>query len=279
MRYDGDEGLFRAYESVEFLAPLYAGDWIEAKGRIVRVGQPSRDVRVRGMEDRRAADRHQRVGGGVPGRARPDVPGGGDDRRDEGSPAVRARVRRRPSGRIRRPAPDPGARANRSSTLNGLGMNASAPISAALARSRRFAMAETTTTRGRSSMRRAASSVRGRPPVHRGHHDVEQHELRMMLGDGESAPGLPSRAANVGVALRLEAELEHPHDLGLVVDDEHAGAESRWVRHGPQSVRSRTAVAESAARAVSRMATRAMRTGRGSIRPGEPELVSPGASR
>ena len=33
MRYDGDEGLFRAYESVEFLAPLYAGDWIEAQGR------------------------------------------------------------------------------------------------------------------------------------------------------------------------------------------------------------------------------------------------------
>ena len=42
MRYDGDEGLFRAYESVEFLAPLYAGDWIEATGRIVRVGNTSR---------------------------------------------------------------------------------------------------------------------------------------------------------------------------------------------------------------------------------------------
>ena len=42
MRYDGDEGLFRAYESVEFLAPLYAGDWIEATGRIVRVGSSSR---------------------------------------------------------------------------------------------------------------------------------------------------------------------------------------------------------------------------------------------
>jgi len=42
MRYDGDEGLFRAYESVEFLAPLCAGDWIEAKGRIVRVGTTSR---------------------------------------------------------------------------------------------------------------------------------------------------------------------------------------------------------------------------------------------
>lgn len=42
MRYDGDEGLFRAYESVEFLAPLYAGDWVEARGRIVHVGTTSR---------------------------------------------------------------------------------------------------------------------------------------------------------------------------------------------------------------------------------------------
>jgi 3-aminobutyryl-CoA ammonia-lyase len=42
MRYDGDEGLFRAYESVEFLAPLYAGDWIEARGRMVSVGTTSR---------------------------------------------------------------------------------------------------------------------------------------------------------------------------------------------------------------------------------------------
>ena len=42
MKYDGDEGLFRAYESVEFLAPLYAGDWIEARGEIVQVGNSSR---------------------------------------------------------------------------------------------------------------------------------------------------------------------------------------------------------------------------------------------
>ena len=42
MRYDGDEGLFRAYETVEFLAPLYAGDWIEAKGKVVSVGNSSR---------------------------------------------------------------------------------------------------------------------------------------------------------------------------------------------------------------------------------------------
>ncbi len=42
MRYDGDEGLFRAYESVEFLAPLHAGDWIEARGKIVSAGNSSR---------------------------------------------------------------------------------------------------------------------------------------------------------------------------------------------------------------------------------------------
>ena len=42
MRFDGDEGLFRAYESVEFLAPLYAGDWIEARGKIVNAGNSSR---------------------------------------------------------------------------------------------------------------------------------------------------------------------------------------------------------------------------------------------
>jgi 3-aminobutyryl-CoA ammonia-lyase len=42
MHYDGDEGLFRAYETVEFLAPLYAGDWIDATGKIVAVGTTSR---------------------------------------------------------------------------------------------------------------------------------------------------------------------------------------------------------------------------------------------
>lgn len=45
IRNDGNEGLFAAYESVEFLAPVYAGDYIEAEGRIVRVG-----TRSRGME-------------------------------------------------------------------------------------------------------------------------------------------------------------------------------------------------------------------------------------
>ena len=31
--HDGDEGLFVAYDNVEFLAPVYAGDYIEAVDR------------------------------------------------------------------------------------------------------------------------------------------------------------------------------------------------------------------------------------------------------
>jgi 3-aminobutyryl-CoA ammonia-lyase len=42
IRFDGDEGLFVAYDKVEFLAPVYAGDYIEAEGRITRVGNSSR---------------------------------------------------------------------------------------------------------------------------------------------------------------------------------------------------------------------------------------------
>lgn len=41
---DGDEGLFRAYENVEFLAPVFAGDYIEAVGRITHVGKTSRTM-------------------------------------------------------------------------------------------------------------------------------------------------------------------------------------------------------------------------------------------
>jgi len=42
IRMDGDEGLFVAYDEVEFLAPVYAGDYIEATGRITKVGNTSR---------------------------------------------------------------------------------------------------------------------------------------------------------------------------------------------------------------------------------------------
>lgn len=40
--FDGDEGLFVAYDSVEFTAPVYSGDYVEARGRITRVGTTSR---------------------------------------------------------------------------------------------------------------------------------------------------------------------------------------------------------------------------------------------
>lgn len=45
IRFDGDEGLFRAYDNVEFLAPVYAGDYIEAYGEIVEVGRTSRKMK------------------------------------------------------------------------------------------------------------------------------------------------------------------------------------------------------------------------------------------
>ncbi len=44
IQLDGDEGLFRAYREVEFLAPVYAGDYIEARGRITQVGKTSRTM-------------------------------------------------------------------------------------------------------------------------------------------------------------------------------------------------------------------------------------------
>lgn len=44
IKNDGDEGLFRAYDKVEFLAPVYAGDFIEAEGEIVEQGNTSRKM-------------------------------------------------------------------------------------------------------------------------------------------------------------------------------------------------------------------------------------------
>ncbi len=45
IRHDGDEGLFRAYESVEFLKPVYAGDFLEVYGEIIEVGNTSRKMK------------------------------------------------------------------------------------------------------------------------------------------------------------------------------------------------------------------------------------------
>ena len=45
VRRDGDEGLFRAYSSVDFLAPVHGGDYLEVEAEIVRVGKTSREMR------------------------------------------------------------------------------------------------------------------------------------------------------------------------------------------------------------------------------------------
>lgn len=45
IRHDGDEGLLRAYDSVELLAPTYAGDFLEVEAEIVSAGNTSRKMR------------------------------------------------------------------------------------------------------------------------------------------------------------------------------------------------------------------------------------------
>ena len=50
IRHDGDEALFAAYESVEFLAPVYAGDYIEARATLVSEGTRSRKVEFEALK-------------------------------------------------------------------------------------------------------------------------------------------------------------------------------------------------------------------------------------
>jgi 3-aminobutyryl-CoA ammonia-lyase len=44
IRTDGDEGLFASYSDVQFLAPVRAGDLVEASATLVRVGRRSREL-------------------------------------------------------------------------------------------------------------------------------------------------------------------------------------------------------------------------------------------
>lgn len=46
IKHDGDEGLFAGYDSVEFKTPVFAGDFLEVKGRIVEVGRRSRKIEL-----------------------------------------------------------------------------------------------------------------------------------------------------------------------------------------------------------------------------------------
>lgn len=42
----GDEGLCAGYESVDFLAPLRVGDFVEARGKVVARGRSSRRIEL-----------------------------------------------------------------------------------------------------------------------------------------------------------------------------------------------------------------------------------------
>jgi 3-aminobutyryl-CoA ammonia-lyase len=76
IRHDGDEGLFVAYDLVEFKAPVHAGDYIEARGRISAVGNTSRTMEF---------EAHKVIS------ARPDVSASAADVLDEPVLVVRAR--------------------------------------------------------------------------------------------------------------------------------------------------------------------------------------------
>lgn len=54
VRLDGDEGLFRAYDSVELLAPVLAGDLLEVEGELLGVGGSSRKMRFEARKVMRA---------------------------------------------------------------------------------------------------------------------------------------------------------------------------------------------------------------------------------
>jgi 3-aminobutyryl-CoA ammonia-lyase len=44
IRTDGDEGLFASYAEVQFLAPVRAGDLLEVRAEVARVGTRSRTI-------------------------------------------------------------------------------------------------------------------------------------------------------------------------------------------------------------------------------------------
>jgi 3-aminobutyryl-CoA ammonia-lyase len=67
IRLDGDEGLFRAYGSVDFLAPVHGGDYLEIEAEITQVGKTSRQMR---FEARRVIAPAATAGGSTTSSAR-----------------------------------------------------------------------------------------------------------------------------------------------------------------------------------------------------------------
>ena len=62
VRTDGDEGLFAGYDRIEFLAPMYAGDFVPAKGTIVKMGNTSRTVDLELWKEITARSGRERLG-------------------------------------------------------------------------------------------------------------------------------------------------------------------------------------------------------------------------
>lgn len=58
IRTDSDEGLFAGYSTVEFLAPIQAGDILEATATIIRIGNRSRELRFEARVVCRATPDH-----------------------------------------------------------------------------------------------------------------------------------------------------------------------------------------------------------------------------
>ena len=44
VKYDGDEGLLLRYNYIEFLCPVYAGDYIRVDGELTEIGNTSRKM-------------------------------------------------------------------------------------------------------------------------------------------------------------------------------------------------------------------------------------------
>lgn len=66
MRTDGDEGLFASYGDVQFLAPVRAGDILEATATVTRVGRRSRVLAFEARVVCRARTVDSPVPGGTP---------------------------------------------------------------------------------------------------------------------------------------------------------------------------------------------------------------------
>ena len=65
IRSDGDEGLFAGYREVQFLAPVRAGDVLEATATVTRVGRRSRELRFEARVVCRAAPHRSASAGDV----------------------------------------------------------------------------------------------------------------------------------------------------------------------------------------------------------------------